>query len=261
MKKSLKKLILCVTTALPMIFVLTSCGTGAANKSGSVRATSSDGVTDIAKSTSSGDLTVSANSSTTSTVTAAGSTDDDQTGTEGFTLLPSFSYNMVLADNGFDPLYAAAYDYLSFDYPGKPETGNAWIPYVTIVDVDDSNPSDVRVYGDCYLMEFEKQDDVLVEVSGSHCPGIIHMERQGEGGTAIYTATGTMDEAFTDDDTKQIFGPYYEHYLSIASNDQLRSSEIPQVISDYVAANHLAVTRVQFSGEEPKELPPTRLKK
>ena len=112
--------------------------------------------------------------------------------------LPMFSYNQVLADIGFDPLQAAAYDYLSFDYMKDYDVSNAVIPYVQIVDIDETNGDDVLLYGDYYVWEFAREDDTLVAVSGGHCPGIIHLERFGDAGEgASYSPKGTMDEAVT----------------------------------------------------------------
>ncbi len=173
--------------------------------------------------------------------------------------LPMFYYNDVLADVSFQPLEAAAYDYLAFDYKPDRDPSNVLIPYVQIVDLDETDPQDVLLYGDYWIWEFAKEGDTLVEVSGSHCPGIIHLERIGDGDTASYSATGKMDEAFTDDDAKKIFGEYYDHYVSLSSDDELRESSYAQIISDYVAKNDLDITKYQTGGEE-KELPETRVK-
>ncbi len=177
-------------------------------------------------------------------------TDDD--------FLPIFSYNQVLADFGFRPLDAAAYDYLSFDHITAYDFSHALIPYVKIVDVDETDAEDVLLYGDYYLWEFKKEGDTLTAVSGGHCPGIIHLERFGEGDAATYSPKGSMDEAFTEWDARNIFGKYYDDYLKISSDEELFNSEYPQIIADYVNAFELDITRYQLTDDEPKELPPSR---
>ncbi len=174
--------------------------------------------------------------------------------------LPMFYYNDVLADISFQPLEAAAYDYLAFDHVENHDTSNVLIPYVQIVDLDETNPDDELLYGDYWVWEFEKQGDTLVAVSGGHCPGIIHLERFGDGESASYSAIGKMDEAFTDDDAKKLFGDYYDHYVKLSSDDELRESSYAQIIADYVAKNDLDITKYQIGGEEAKELPETRVK-
>lgn len=169
-------------------------------------------------------------------------------------MLPYFQYNQIYGDNSFDSVAAAAYDFLAFEKEKDYDPNHVMLPYVEVVDMDESNPQDVLVYGDYYLWEYEKQDDTLVAVSGGHCPGIIHMERFGEGETAIYSAL-SMDEAFTDDDAVTLFGERLEQYQAVASHPEVLEPKMAQVIADYVSANGLAVTKYQMSGEDAKELP------
>lgn len=173
---------------------------------------------------------------------------------QGGELLPYFQYNLIYSGSDFDPVAAAACDYLAFDKRKDYDPKHVMIPYVEIVDLDESNPEDVLVYGDYYLWEFEKQEDTLVVVSGGHCPGIIHMQRIGEDETAIYSAV-SMDEAFTDADVETIFGERLEKYHAIASHPEVLEPKMAQVIADYGKANSLDVTKYQMSGEDPKELP------
>lgn len=172
-------------------------------------------------------------------------------------MLPFFQYNQLYAFRGFNNQDAAAYDYLAFEKEKGTDPNHALIPYVHLIAIDDTNEKDVLMYGDYWLWEFEKQDDMLVAVSGGHCPGIIHAERFGDPGTGIYSAE-SMEEAFTDDDVKELFGEHYWDYLRIASDEETREQGMAQVIADYVSANDLPVTKYQFPGEEPKELPPSR---
>ena len=172
-------------------------------------------------------------------------------------MLPFFQYNQLYAYRGFNNQDAAAYDYLSFEKEKGTDPNHALIPYVHLIAIDDTNEKDVLMYGDYWLWEFEKQDDVLVAVSGGHCPGIIHAERFGEPGTGIYSAN-SMEEGFTDDDVKTLMGEHYWDYLRITSDQEAREQGMAQVIADYVSANDLPVTKYQMPGEEPKELPPSR---
>ena len=175
--------------------------------------------------------------------------------------LPMFSYNQVLADINYDSLEAAAYDFLAFHYTKDYDASNVLIPYVQIVDIDETDGDDVLLYGDYYVWEFAREEDTLVAVSGGHCPGVIHLERFGDAGEgAAYSPKDVMDEAFTDDDAKTIFGEYYEQYLTLASDDRQVDSGLSQVIADYVAANNLDITKYQIAEGDTKDLPQTRLK-
>ena len=180
--------------------------------------------------------------------------DEADQGAQG-TALPFFRYNEIYAGtDSADPVYAAAYDYLSFEKTNEYEPENTMIPYVHVIAVDESDPSDVLIYGDYYLWEFALEGDVLTAVSGGHCPGVIHAERSGEGVTAVYSAV-SMDEAFTESDTAALFGQHIDEYRAVASDDQARDAAAAQVIADYVRVNGLDVTRYQIGGAEPRELP------
>ncbi len=169
-------------------------------------------------------------------------------------VLPFFQYDSIYAFGNHDKVEAAAYNYLSFDKTNDYDPSNVMIPFVNIVEMDESDPKDVLLYGDYYLFEFTKEEDVLRVVSGGHCPGIIHMERFGDDETAVYDAVG-MDEAYTDSDAVEMFGEYYGKYHELSSDPKIYEEGLAQVIADYVSANSLEVTKYQLSGEEPKELP------
>lgn len=96
--------------------------------------------------------------------------------------LPFFQYNKIYECNGYDPAEAAVYEYLAFERPEGYDPYRVLIPYVNIVAIDDSDQESSLIYGDYYLYEFEKHEDTLVMTSGSHCPGVIHAMRDGEGG-------------------------------------------------------------------------------
>lgn len=168
--------------------------------------------------------------------------------------LPFFQYNDIYGENGFDPVDAAAYDYLAFEAQKDYDPAHVMIPYVNVVDVDETDASDVLIYGDYWLWEFEKQEDTLVAVSGGHRAGIIHAERFGEGEGAIYSAK-SMEEALTDEDEKNLFGDHYDQYAVVSSDQDARDSKLAQIIKDYVTTNQLEVTKYQLSGEDVKELP------
>ena len=173
--------------------------------------------------------------------------------------IPMFYYNGVYAGIGYDPLQAAVYDYLALDYPMDQEIENTVIPYATIVDIDEKDPENVLLYGDFYVYEVQKEDDVLVVVNTRHCPGIIHMTRIGEDETAIYEETGEMTAALSEEEEKNVFGEYYEHYKKLASDTEMREAGTAQVFADYVSANSLEITKYRLEGGSDMELPDSKV--
>lgn len=169
-------------------------------------------------------------------------------------MLPMFQYQSIHAYDGFDNLWAATYNYLSFDAVDPVDPEHVLIPYANIVDVDDSDPDDVLVYGDYYVWEFEQNDDTLSSVSSAHIPGVIHMTQIGDDDFVDYYGF-SMDQALTDDEVEEIFGEYYDHYLTLSSDEEMRDSGIAYNIADYVKANDLPITKYQIDDGEVKELP------
>ncbi len=237
-----------------MSFYCFACGA----KEAEVPTPTDTGVTDVVQSESESIKTDEKTDQTAAETQNEAETKEDTQQTNEDSL-PMFSYNQVMASIGIQPLEAAAYDYLASDYMKDYDKNNVLIPFVNIVELDETNSSDALLYGDYYLYEFKKDGDTLVNVSGGHCPGIIHLERTGEGDNASYSPLGKMDEAYTDNDAKTVFGEYYDHYLKLSSDDHMRDSGLAQVISDYVAANELDIKKYQI-GEEVKELPTTHVK-
>ena len=174
-------------------------------------------------------------------------------------VLPMFQYQLIHAYDGYDNLWAAAYNYLVFDESEVTDPSHVIIPYVNIVDVDDSDPKDVLVYGDYYLCELEQKEDTLCFVSGSHIPGIIHMEQFGEGDVADYEGI-SMDKGLTDDEVKELFGDYYDHYLELSSDVEMWESSTVNNIADYVKANSLPITKYQLDEDPAKDLPQSFVK-
>lgn len=168
--------------------------------------------------------------------------------------LPMFQYGLIHAYDGYDNLWAAAYNQLTFREGEAVTPENVLIPYVSIVDVDDSNPEDVLVYGDYYISEFEGSGDTLTCVSSSHIPGVIHMRRIGEGDASDYESL-SMDKGLTDDEVKDIFGQYYDHYLTLSSDPQAVDSGIAANIADYVKANGLSFTKYALSDGSVQDIP------
>ena len=88
-------------------------------------------------------------------------TDDTDYSEMNGDVMPFFQYAIIHAYEETDSLLTAAYDYLAFDKMDDADPAHAVIPYVNIIATDDSDPSDVLVYGDYYLFEFEKDEDIL----------------------------------------------------------------------------------------------------
>ena len=168
--------------------------------------------------------------------------------------LKFFQYGKIYAGRGTDSVLTAVYNYLSFLKMGEDDYMKVTIPYVRIIEIDESNPEDVLVYGDYYMFDFEKREDTFIAVSGSHCPGIVHLKKFSEEAALDYEGQ-SMDEARTDEDAKEIFGDYYDEYVAVTSDRELFEKEYAQLIADYVKYNSLGVTNYSLTDGEVRPLP------
>lgn len=172
---------------------------------------------------------------------------------EGEALLPFYQYYQIYDGDGLDKVEAAVYDFFSFDMETEHADENVLIPYVTVVDVDESNDDDVMIYGDFWQWECAAEGDTLVVVSGGNRSGIIHAIKYGEGDDAVYEAMD-LEESFTDDDAVTIFGDRYDAYVNVSSDDTARDEKFIKIVADYVKYNQLDITKLQVPGEDVVDL-------
>ena len=128
------------------------------------------------------------------------------------------------------------------------------VPAPVILEVDESDPEDVRVYGNFWYYNYNLEGKTLQTQSGGAYPGCIHMKK-GEGGYEIVSMDRTTDGAGYEESAKKIFGSRYSEFEKLNSDDHQREQIRAQVIANYVAANELDITEYQDYGWDPVELP------
>lgn len=162
--------------------------------------------------------------------------------------LPDYIYN------GSDPYLPAVCDYILQEYGSFYSQEDAVIPCPLILETDDSNPQDVRLWGIFVLDNYRLVNTTLIGESGGATPGLVHLKAV-DGGWQV-TSMGTVGDG--DDfqkDVERIFGMregLLKRYQGITSDDinqaRLRS------VSDYVNWNGLNITQMQDFGWKPVAL-------
>ena len=140
------------------------------------------------------------------------------------------------------------------NYAAQYDKTDVSIPCIMIVGTDESDPEDIRVYGDFWLLNYDLEGDTLECKSGGSYPGCIHFKKTGSG----YEAAG-MDEVedgsgYTES-AKKIFGKYYDKFAKDGEDEKQREQIRAQIIANYVAANNLSITAYQDYGWDPVTLP------
>ena len=162
-------------------------------------------------------------------------------------VLPAYKYP------GDDKLMAAVYEYIADECSKDYDKADVSIPMVNLVDTDDSDADDIKVFGDFWIYNYKLEGDTLMTESGGSYPGCIHLKKSG----ADYEVT-EMEVVGDGSDylptARKIFGNRFDD-LTKAMDDEKRAQIRGQIIADYVKANDLKITKYQDFGWDPVDLP------
>lgn len=132
--------------------------------------------------------------------------------------------------------------------------GEVCIPSWTVIGVDDSDSTDIRVWGDYWVFNYKVAGDTLKCVSGGNHPGLMHVQQQGE--HFAVTAFDAVGDGSTFLPTaKRIFGDRFEAFNKVNSDENQREQVRATAIAEYVRAHSLSVTMYQDYGWPAHPLP------
>ena len=162
-------------------------------------------------------------------------------------VLPAYKYP------GDDRLMAAVCQYIVDEFSTQYEKADVSIPTVIPVDTDESNPDDIRVWGDFWIDNYELDGDTLMTKSGGAYPGCIHLKRTGDD-LEVTEMEMVEDGSGYTPSAKKIFGDKYDAFTKVTGDDEGRAEVRTQTIADYVKANDLSITQYQDYGWDPVPL-------
>ena len=128
------------------------------------------------------------------------------------------------------------------------------IPSVTVVATDESDPQDIKVWGDFWVFNYNIAGDTLKTASGGSHPGLFHLKKAGNG----YEVTAfdqVGDGSQFEPTARKIFGDRYEAFMKMYSDEKAREQNRAQGIAKYVKAHDLKVTMYQDYGWPAVKLP------
>ena len=163
--------------------------------------------------------------------------------------LPAYEYP------GPEIFYSVLYKYIIDEFAGQYPQAQVSIPCPVIIAEDDSDNSDIKVYGNFWIFNYDLKDDILENTSGGSYPGCIHVKTADGGGYEVVSMDIVEDGSDFDSSAKKIFGDYYDKFVKENGDDKLREEIRAQIIANYVAANNLNITAYQDYGWDPVTLP------
>lgn len=162
--------------------------------------------------------------------------------------LPAYEYP------GPELFYSVLYQYLTDTLSEGYEKADVSIPCPIIIAEDDSDKSDIRVYGNFCIYNYNLNGDVLENVSGGSYPGCVHIKQTDEGYEVTSMDVVEDGSGFTDS-AKKIFGDHYDDYINSSADEKAAENTRAQIVANYAAANNLSITAYQDYGWDPVTLP------
>lgn len=162
--------------------------------------------------------------------------------------LPAYDYP------GPELFYSVLYSYMTDELSKGYSDYQVSIPCPVVIAEDESDKSDIRVYGNFWIFNYDLNGDILECTSGGSYPGCIHIKDTEEGYTVTSMDVVEDGSGFTDS-AKKIFGKYYDSFMKDGEDEKLREETRAQIIANYVAANDLKITAYKDFGWDPVTLP------
>ena len=168
--------------------------------------------------------------------------------TEGAEELPPYEYP------GPELFYYDLYKYLIDEYADDYPDAGICIPCPVIIDLDESDRDDIRVYGNFWVFKYVKNGDILECTSGGSYPGVIHVMNTDDGYEIIGMDVVEDGSRYTDS-AKEIFGDRYNDFVKSNGDEEEFKRIRAQIIANYVFDKGLDIKAYQDYGWDPVPLP------
>ena len=177
----------------------------------------------------------------------------EEKGTEGGTdtlteKIPAYEYP------GPELFYSILYQYLIDEYADYYPAADVSIPCPVIVYEDDSDRSDIKIYGNFWIFNYDLNGEILECKSGGSYPGCIHV-KSTEAGYEIISADVVADGSEFTESAKEIFGEHYDAFMKKGEDEKYREELRAQIIANYVFDKGLNISSYQDYGWDPVSLP------
>ena len=154
---------------------------------------------------------------------------------------------MLDPDAGFDEIC----DELAKGY----DAADVGLPVVLEVSRDESDPDDIKVWGEFEYFTYNLVGDTLETQAGGSYPGCMHIKTTDAGiGYVVDHFDPVADGSDFDASAKEIFGDKYDAFMEIYSNDDLKNEKRKDFIEEYVFSHSVPATKYQDYGWDPVEL-------
>ena len=160
---------------------------------------------------------------------------------------------IVMVNEQVKDYYAAVGRYLTEQIAGHYAPGEYGVPVYQEVAVNDSDSTDIRIWGDFWVYNYKQEGDTLKCVSGGSHPGLMHL-KQTEKGFEVTAFDPVEDGSRFLPTAQKIFGDKFDAFQALHSNENKRENLRAGALADYVRKHGLKATLYQDFGWPAKEL-------
>lgn len=172
--------------------------------------------------------------------------------------------NVVTIEVPQNPYLVAIENYLVDSIGKNYSPGEVCIPAYSVINIEEpGEPSDstevitatdIKVWGDWWIFNYNIVGDTLQCVSGGSHPGMFLLKKDGD--TFKIVAFDQVEDGSRNlPSAKRIFGDSYEDFHAINSNQEIRDSVRLAMVAQYVQEHNLTVTHLQDPGWPAVALP------
>ncbi len=146
----------------------------------------------------------------------------------------------------------AVYQFMIDEYSQYYDACDVSIPYAVLVDLDESDESDIKVYAIFWILNYDLMDDgILMDVSGGSYPGVMHLVKNDDGSYEVVSHEVVADGSDFDDSAKKLFGDRYDAFVATMADDELDADVRFQVMADYAKFSGAPIQGYQDYGQDP----------
>ena len=135
--------------------------------------------------------------------------------------------------------------------------GDVSLPVANVIAIDDSDPADIKVWGNFWVYNYVLDGETLKAVSGGAYPGLMHVKRIEQPYCPVTYEVSAFDEVASGSDEaesiKKIFGDKAAN-LSTDATIQAGEKVRKATIEDYVHRYRLPITQYQDFNSAPVRL-------
>ena len=131
--------------------------------------------------------------------------------------------------------------------------GDYCIPSPLVLEVDESDPEDIKVWGDFRVYNYTQSGDTLKTVSGGSHPGLLHLKKV-DGKLEVADFNAVADGADNVLSAERIFGDKFDAFQKMVSDEADREEARNRAIAEYALKHDLNVTFYQDFGWDPEEI-------